>query len=443
MQIEIKIPGVGESIREATLAQWFKKDGDHVEKDTPLFSIETDKVTLEVVAPMAGVITTQIAEGDTIRIGTVACLLDTEGEPEEPEISETEGPERETAPEAPTQRPVPESMETPAPKPEPEIPGPAGEPVLSPAVRRLAAERGIDPALINGTGPGGRITKGDLILHLEQTSAAAPKAAPPPAKPGPAAEAPMAPPVATPTPEKPAEAAAATDDEVIQKPLSQIRKRIAQRLVAAKQQTAMLTTFNEIDMSRVMDMRSRFGDVFQDTHGVRLGIMSFFIRACVAALNAFPELNAFFEQEHIVYHRSVHMGVAVGSDRGLVVPVIRRVEALSFAQIEKAIIDFVDRIKANQLALADLQGGTFTLTNGGVYGSLLSTPILNMPQSGILGLHKIEKRPVVVNNEIVVRPMMYVALSYDHRIVDGREAVQFLKRIKTDLENPERLMLEV
>jgi 2-oxoglutarate dehydrogenase E2 component (dihydrolipoamide succinyltransferase) len=213
--------------------------------------------------------------------------------------------------------------------------------------------------------------------------------------------------------------------------------------VAAKQQTAMLTTFNEIDMSRVMDMRSRFGDVFQDTHGVRLGIMSFFIRACVAALNAFPELNAFFEEEHIIYHRSVHMGVAVGSDRGLVVPVIRRVEALSFAQIEKAIIDFVDRIKANQLALADLQGGTFTLTNGGVYGSLLSTPILNMPQSGILGLLKIEKRPVVVNNEIVVRPMMYVALSYDHRIVDGREAVQFLKRIKTDLENPERLMLEV
>jgi 2-oxoglutarate dehydrogenase E2 component (dihydrolipoamide succinyltransferase) len=192
-----------------------------------------------------------------------------------------------------------------------------------------------------------------------------------------------------------------------------------------------------------MDMRSRLGEVFHETHGVRLGIMSFFIKACVAALGAFPELNAFFEEEHILYHRSVHMGVAVGSERGLVVPVIRRAETLSFAQLEKAIIDYVEKIKANRLALADLEGGTFTITNGGVYGSLLSTPILNMPQSGILGLHKIEKRPVVIQDEIVVRPMMYTALSYDHRIVDGREAVQFLKRIKTDLENPERLMLEV
>jgi 2-oxoglutarate dehydrogenase E2 component (dihydrolipoamide succinyltransferase) len=441
MQIEVKIPSVGESVREATLAQWFKKDGDHVTKDTPLFSIETDKVTLEVVAPMGGVMSTRIAEGDTVRIGTVACLLDTEGEPEEPEAAAPEA-----GPEAPAQIPPegksPEAEKAPGAKPAaaPPVPeeAPPEKPILSPAVRRLAVEKNIDPTLIRGTGPGGRVTKGDLILHLERTTAGAPEETPPPKTPAPA-EAMGTPPA----PEPAAEGPAATDEEVRKKPLSQIRKRIAQRLVAAKQQTAMLTTFNEVDMSRVMDMRSRFGEAFHETHGVRLGIMSFFIKACVAALDAFPELNAFFEEENIAYHRSVHMGVAVGSERGLVVPVIRRAEALSFAQIEKAIIDFVDKIKANQLALSDLQGGTFTITNGGVYGSLLSTPILNLPQSGILGLHKIEKRPVVIGDEIVVRPMMYTALSYDHRIVDGREAVQFLKRIKTDLENPERLMLEV
>jgi 2-oxoglutarate dehydrogenase E2 component (dihydrolipoamide succinyltransferase) len=432
MQIEIKIPSVGESVREATLAQWFKKDGDHVEKDTPLFSIETDKVTLEVVAPMSGVISTRIAEGDTVRIGTIACLLDTEGEPVEPE----EPPAAEgSGPETPPETPEKQARETTAPAAE----IPPGAPILSPAVRRLAAEKKIDPTRIQGTGPGGRITKGDLILHLEAQAACVP--APPPTPP-PSDSAPAEPPEA----DRPAEAPVApapAAEEVTKKPLSQIRKRIAQRLVAAKQQTAMLTTFNEVDMSRVMDMRSRLGEVFHETHGVRLGIMSFFIKACVAALGAFPELNAFFEEEHILYHRSVHMGVAVGSERGLVVPVIRRAETLSFAQLEKAIIDYVEKIKANRLALADLEGGTFTITNGGVYGSLLSTPILNMPQSGILGLHKIEKRPVVIQDEIVVRPMMYTALSYDHRIVDGREAVQFLKRIKTDLENPERLMLEV
>jgi 2-oxoglutarate dehydrogenase E2 component (dihydrolipoamide succinyltransferase) len=437
MQIEIKIPSVGESVREATLAQWFKKDGDHVTKDTPLFSIETDKVTLEVVAPMGGVISTRIAEGDTVRIGTVACVLDTEGEPEEPEAA-APGAGLEASPEVPPEAeraPLAEPAATPPAQEE----APTEKPILSPAVRRLAAEKSIDPTLIRGTGPGGRITKGDLILHLERMTAGTQEETPPPPK----ASAPTEVTGAPPAREAPVEVPAATGEEVTKQPLSQIRKRIAQRLVAAKQQTAMLTTFNEVDMSKVMDMRSRFGEAFHETHGVRLGIMSFFIKACVAALGAFPELNAFFEEEHIAYHRSVHMGVAVGSERGLVVPVIRRAESLSFAQIEKAIIDFVEKIKANQLALSDLQGGTFTITNGGVYGSLLSTPILNLPQSGILGLHKIEKRPVVIGDEIVVRPMMYTALSYDHRIVDGREAVQFLKRIKTDLENPERLMLEV
>jgi 2-oxoglutarate dehydrogenase E2 component (dihydrolipoamide succinyltransferase) len=225
--------------------------------------------------------------------------------------------------------------------------------------------------------------------------------------------------------------------------MSRIRKRIAERLVAAKQNTAMLTTFNEIDMSRPMEIRARYKDTFNETHGVRLGYMSFFTKACVGALEAFPELNAFIDGDDFVYHRAVHMGMAIGSERGLLVPVIRNAQDLSFAAIEKSIVEYVDKIKRNQLALEDLEGGTFTITNGGVYGSLLSTPILNMPQSGILGLHKIEKRPVVVDDAIVIRPMMYVALSYDHRIVDGKEAVSFLKRIKTDMEEPERLMLEV
>ncbi|MDM8526187.1 dihydrolipoyllysine-residue succinyltransferase, partial [Desulfococcaceae bacterium HSG8] len=291
---------------------------------------------------------------------------------------------------------------------------------LPPSVRRLVAEKRIDVTKITGTGPGGRITKNDVLLYQESLLGD-------PLKPAASIE------------KEPVEIG-----EVIRKPMTPIRKRIAARLLESKQNTAMLTTFNEIDMSRAMDIRTQYKEGFQKKHGVSLGFMSFFVKACVEALKAFPEINAFIEDQDILYHNYYHIGVAIGAARGLVVPVIRHADRLSFAGVEQAIVDYVKKIKENRLDLADLEGGTFTISNGGVYGSLLSTPILNMPQSGILGMHKIEKRPVVIGgDEIVIRPMMYVALSYDHRIVDGREAVTFLKRIKECMENPERIMIEI
>jgi len=280
-------------------------------------------------------------------------------------------------------------------------------------------------ARISGTGPGGRITKGDVILHLEHSVPAAPPA------------------VAVAQPAQPREVALHPDEHITRKPMSQIRQRIATRLLEAKQNTAMLTTFNEIDMARVKEIRAHYQDAFQKKYGVRLGFMSFFIKACVEALMEFPELNGSIDGKDIIYHNYYHIGVAIGGERGLVVPVIRNADKLSFAQLEQAIIDYVNKIQENKLELADLEGGTFTITNGGVFGSLLSTPILNMPQSGILGMHKIEDRPMVVNGKVVVRPMMYVALTYDHRMVDGRQAVTFLVRIKEFIEDPERIMMEV
>jgi 2-oxoglutarate dehydrogenase E2 component (dihydrolipoamide succinyltransferase) len=442
MQVEIQIPSVGESIREATIAQWFKKEGAFVKKDEPLFVIETDKVTLEIVSPADGTLSIKVPEGKIVAIGAVVGVIDTVGVAEVPKkkVEDNPVPAAKTGPAV-----VSVSLPSPAP-PVPvsasslsstplapvadsaaSVPDSAGEkPILSPSVRRLVAEKRFDAGKIQGTGPGGRITKGDVLLFLESGAGGQVEQN----------SAPVATVSASPVP-------SAAVEGITRKPMSRIRKRIAERLVAAKQSTAMLTTFNEIDMSRPMEIRARFKDAFNEAHGVRLGFMSFFTKACVAALEEFPELNAFIDGDDIVYHRAVHMGMAIGSERGLLVPVIRNAHDLSFAAIEKSIVEYVDKIKHNQLALEDLEGGTFTITNGGVYGSLLSTPILNMPQSGILGLHKIEKRPVVVNDAIVIRPMMYVALSYDHRIVDGKEAVSFLKRIKTDMEEPERLMLEV
>jgi 2-oxoglutarate dehydrogenase E2 component (dihydrolipoamide succinyltransferase) len=418
MPVEVKIPHVGESVQEAVLAEWFKQDGDSVAKDEALLVIETDKVTLEVAAEVAGILRIQTPAGETVTIGAVVAVI-------EP------GERVEAAPSTVAPAVVAEKA---APPPKPSIPEPApAEAVpeapadvstaalsLSPAVRRLVAEKQLDPRKIQGTGPGGRITKGDVLLYLEQAPAGMPESCAPPAEL--TVEAP------------PAE---------VRKPMTPIRKRIAARLVAAKQNTAMLTTFNDIDMGQVMAERTKYKERFKEKHHVALGFMSFFVKACVAALKEFPEINAFVEGDDIVYHNYQHIGVAIGSGRGLVVPVIRHTENLGFAQIEKAIVDFVEKINTNRLELADLEGGTFTISNGGVYGSLLSTPILNMPQSGILGMHRIEKRPVVVDDQIVIRPMMYVALSYDHRIVDGREAVTFLKRVKELIENPERLLLEV
>jgi 2-oxoglutarate dehydrogenase E2 component (dihydrolipoamide succinyltransferase) len=296
--------------------------------------------------------------------------------------------------------------------------------ILSPSVRRLVKDKGVDVRALSGTGPGGRITKGDVLLYLEagEGGAAAPQ------------QREMAGPVVAGQP---------SVSETSRKPMTPIRQRIAARLLEARQNTAMLTTFNDIDMSQVMSIRSRYKDIFQKKYDVSLGFMSFFIKASVEALKETPEINAFIDGKDIIYNHRYHIGVAIGTGRGLVVPVIRNAETLGMAQMEKAIVDYVNKIKENRLDLTDLEGGTFTITNGGVFGSLLSTPILNTPQSGILGMHRIEKRPVVVDEQIVVRPMMYVALSYDHRIVDGREAVTFLRRIKEFIENPERMLMEI
>jgi len=422
MEVEIKIPNVGESVQEAVLVQWYKKDGDMVKKEEPLFLIETDKVTLEIVAEADGVLKIMVSEGETVVIGAVVGIIDSAAVdvPLEPVP-----PKEEEAPPAVLEEPPSPIVTEPAPAEPVQL---EARPILPPSVRRLVAEKNLDPTTITGTGPGNRITKGDVLLYLEQARAPAPIET--------RAQKPSPPKIV-------AETVLAEEEAVSRKPMSPIRQRIASRLLEAKQNTAMLTTFNEIDMSRTMSVRTRFKEAFKEKYGVNLGFMSFFIKAGVEALKEFPEINAFIDGKEIVYHHYHHIGVAIGTDRGLVVPVIRNAEILNFAQIEQAIVDYVAKIKANRLELADLEGGTFTISNGGVFGSLLSTPILNMPQSGILGMHKIEKRPVVVDNEVKIRPMMYVALSYDHRIVDGREAVTFLVRIKECIENPERIMMEI
>jgi 2-oxoglutarate dehydrogenase E2 component (dihydrolipoamide succinyltransferase) len=306
--------------------------------------------------------------------------------------------------------------------------------LLAPSVRDLISEKNVDVNKVEGTGPDGRITRGDVLLYIESTVEKTAEKKFEEDRKTDASEKKMEKAVEEPRDEK---------KQTSRKPMSQIRRRIAARLLEAKQNTAMLTTFNEIDMGHVQDIRAQFKESFKERYGVSLGLMSFFIKATTEALKEYPEVNAFIDKEEIVYHHYCHIGIAVGAEKGLVVPVIRHADKLSFAELEQAIVDYVNKIRDNRLELADLEGGTFTITNGGVYGSLLSTPILNMPQSGILGMHKIEKRPVVVNDKIEIRPMMYVALSYDHRIIDGRQAVTFLKRIKECVENPERMMMEI
>ncbi len=423
MEIEIKIPSVGESVQEAVIVEWYKKDGDRIQKDEPLFVIETDKVTLEIVAEADGVVKKMVPENETIAIGAVVGIITTEAVPVHP--TEPAPPKEGELPPAP-----PVAPEEPAPalaEPESESAEPAPpliRQILPPSVRRLVAEKNVELSAITGTGPGNRVTKGDILLYLEQAQKAVPSRE-------------LA------IPEVLKEYSLSKAQEISRKPMSPIRQRIASRLLEAKQNTAMLTTFNEIDMSHTMDIRAQFKEAFRIKYGVSLGFMSFFIKASVEALKEFSEVNAFIDGKEIVYHHYYHIGIAIGTERGLVVPVVRNAESLSFAELEQAIVDYVEKVKTNRLELADLEGGTFTITNGGIFGSLLSTPILNMPQSGILGMHKIEKRPVVVDDEVQIRPMMYVALSYDHRIVDGREAVTFLLRIKEYIENPERIMMEI
>ncbi|MCP4400529.1 MAG: 2-oxoglutarate dehydrogenase complex dihydrolipoyllysine-residue succinyltransferase [bacterium] len=424
--MDVTIPRVGESVQEAFLAQWYKQNGDIVHKDEPLFLIETDKVTLEIAAEEDGQLAILVHEEESVAVGAVVGTLDTDAAPEVGEAVLQEIP-----PEAPLEKEGERDAVPLEGKDEDVPPFPKGGPggistdselrsQLSPSVRRLVVEKQIEIGQISGSGPSGKITKGDLLLHLEQNPA-----------PQPAPD--------TSSPAAPVE----VQEPVTRKVMSPLRKRIAARLLEAKHNTAMLTTFNEIDMSRIIAIRAQYKELFQKKHGVSLGFMSFFAKACVEALQDIPELNAFIEDDYTVYHHYVHIGIAIGSERGLVVPVVRHAEKLSFAEIEQVIISYVEKIKSNKLELSDLEGGTFTITNGGVFGSLLSTPLLNMPQSGILGMHKIEKRPIVINDEIVIRPMMYVALSYDHRVVDGKGAVTFLKRVKECLENPERLLFSV
>jgi 2-oxoglutarate dehydrogenase E2 component (dihydrolipoamide succinyltransferase) len=445
--VEIKVPSVGESVTEALLSQWYREDGAQLRRDEALFVLETDKVTLEVTAAAAGRLKIAVVAGTTVKIGAVVGSIDTESAAAAPDTGEKPAgkPGKGPAPEA---KPVSEPQKKTAPQGAPAAEGPSGEsrpakaasepePApppergpspegLPPSVRRLVAEHGLDPGGIAGTGPGGRVTKGDVLLFLERRAQA----------PAPAARAeadgePACPPGESVT------------EEITRKPMTPIRRRIAEHLLKARQNTAMLTTFNDIDMRAVMELRGRYKEPFKKKYGVSLGFMSFFIKASVEALKAVPEINAAIDGTDIVYHHYHHIGVAVGSKRGLVVPVIRHAGRLGFAELEQAIVDFVARIDSNRLTLQDLSGGTFTITNGGVFGSLLSTPILNTPQSGILGMHRIEKRPVVVEDQVVIRPMMYVALSYDHRIVDGREAVTFLKHVKECIEDPERIMMEI
>ncbi len=433
--IDVKVPVLAESIPDATLLEWKKQPGDAVDQDELLIEVETDKVVLEVLAPKAGVLKEIVkGNGETVVSAELIAKIDENGAVAKPAA------EKAQAESAAKDKPAKEAESKPKEKRESE-PEPsareAREPAtqdsdLSPAVRKLVAEHRLDPSKIKGTGRGGRIVKSDVLEFVEEQGKATPAGEEPAPAPGPSAKPPPS-----------AKPAATGERTERRQPMSRLRQRIAERLVQSQQTAAILTTFNELNMQPVMDLRSRYKETFEKTHGVRLGFMSFFAKAAVRALRKFPEVNAFIEGTEIVYHDYYDIGIAVGSPRGLVVPVLRDVNKLSFAEIEQGINDFATRAQSGGLSIDELTGGTFTISNGGVFGSLLSTPILNPPQSAILGMHKTQPRPMVEDGEIVVRPMMYLALSYDHRIVDGREAVQFLVTIKESLEDPGRMLLEV
>lgn len=399
MASEIRVPTLGESVSEATIGKWFKKPGDPVKKDEPVLELETDKVSLEVNAPVDGVLAELAAkEGETVGVG---ALLGT--------ITAGAG-----AAAAPQSAPAPAAA-APAAKP-------AAAPQIDngPAVSRLAAESGVNPSAVAASGKDGRVTKGDMLAAI--ATGAAPAAAP----------------VAVRAPSAPDDGAR---EERVR--MTKLRQTIARRLKDAQNTAAMLTTFNEVDMTEVMALRNRYKDTFEKKHGVKLGFMSFFVKACTQALKELPAVNAEIDGTDLVYKNYYHVGIAVGTDKGLVVPVVRDADRKGLATIEKSIADFGKRARDGSLKIEEMQGGTFTITNGGIYGSLMSTPILNAPQSGILGMHKIQERPMVVGGKIEVRPMMYLALSYDHRIVDGKEAVTFLVRVKEALEDPARLVLDL
>lgn len=443
MAIEIKVPTLGESVADATVARWIKSTGDAVKADEPVVELETDKVTLEVPAPAAGTLgEIMAAEGAVVEVGAGLAMLN-EGAAPAAKAEALETAAKETAaketPAKQEQAKVPAaSTAAPAPAAQPAT-APKSDMPLSPAVRRLVAENNINPAMIAGTGVDGRLTKADILAHMKGGSSAAPVSAASPVSAGTPVSTAPAQPAAAPR-QTPRAEDAAREERV---PMSKLRKVIASRLKAAQNNAAMLTTFNEIDMTALMALRSDYRQDFETTHGIRLGFMGMFVLAAVQALREFPAVNAEIDGGDIIYKNYYNIGVAVGTPQGLVVPVVRDAGDMGLADIETTIGDFGARARNGKITPDEMAGGTFTISNGGVYGSLMSTPILNPPQSGILGMHKIEKRPIVVDDAIVIRPMMYLALSYDHRIIDGREAVSFLSRIKDMVEDPRRLLLGV
>ena len=411
MSIEVKVPTLGESVSEATVGQWLKQPGEAVALDEPVLSLETDKVAVDVPAPAAGIMGEHLVkEGDTVSVGALIARIEAAGGASAP---------RPAAPAVAAPAPAP--VATPTPAAPPALPATEADTAaaLSPAVRRAVLEYGIDPAVVKGTGAGGRLTKEDVLA---------------------AAQARAASPAPTVAPAAPASAAARQEERV---KMTRLRQTIAKRLKGAQETAALLTTFNDVDMSAVIAARDRFKDAFEKKHGIKLGFMSFFAKAACLALRDIPAVNARIEDDEIVYHDYVDISVAVSAPNGLVVPVVRDCQALSFAGIESAIADFGRKAREGTLTMDDMKGGTFTISNGGVFGGLMSTPIINPPQSAVLGLHRIEDRPVVRQGQIVIRPMMYIALSYDHRLIDGREAVTALKTIKEAIEEPTRLLIDL
>jgi 2-oxoglutarate dehydrogenase E2 component (dihydrolipoamide succinyltransferase) len=399
MQIEVKVPPLPESVADATVLTWHHNPGSSLERDDKLVDIETDKVVLEVAVPERGWLSRVLrAAGETVKTGDVLALVDTEGA-------------------------LPAIASAP-----PALPPQGNRPQAGPAARRLLAEHGVDPAQVSASGPGGRVTKGDILAHLVR----APESAPTPL------------PVEEPPPfDLPEDIVSLGERPVQRVPMTRLRRRVAERLVQAQHTAALLTTFNEVNMKAVIDLRNRYQDGFEKAHGTRLGFMGFFVKAVVHALQRFPIVNAAVEGDDIVYHGYYDIGIAVASPRGLVVPILRDCDQLTLAAVEKGITELAKKARDGKLSVDELSGGTFSITNGGVFGSLLSTPILNPPQSAILGMHKIQERPVAENDQVVIRPMMYLALSYDHRIIDGADAVQFVVAIKEAVEDPQRLLLDL
>jgi 2-oxoglutarate dehydrogenase E2 component (dihydrolipoamide succinyltransferase) len=429
MAIEITVPELGESVLEATVSRWLKKEGDFVNAGDVLLELETDKVNLEVGAKGSGVLQKiEVPEGADVKVGNVLGIIEENaGQPQAdgPKAEQKTKPEKPEAEAAePSQPEVSPAKEEPLARNDGQQTERQAAPQVSPVAARLARDKNVDLSKISGTGAEGRVTKADVEMYLQKQETTQVAEKPMPAK--------------SPSPSQPQPAGSISPSDHRQERVRMSRRRrtIAQRLLEASQSTAMLTTFNEIDMSAIMDIRKRHNEEFQKRYGIKLGFMSFFVKASISALKAFPQVNAEIDGDDLVFKHYYDVGMAVGSSEGLVVPVIRDADRLSFAEIEQRIKDFVAKTEQGKLSVEDLRGGTFTITNGGVFGSLLSTPILNPPQVGILGLHKIEERPIALNGQVVIRPMMYVALSYDHRVVDGREAVQFLVHIKQVLEDP-------